>query len=115
MPVKEKISTICKEIYRADGVKLLPAARKSIRKFEKMGLGHLPICMAKTQYSFSDDPKKIGAPDNFQMTVRDVRLSAGAGFLYALTGDIMTMPGLGSKPALLNIDLDEQGLPAGLF
>ena len=115
MPVKEKISTFCKEIYRADGVKLLPAARKSIRKFEKMGLGHLPICMAKTQYSFSDDPKKIGAPDNFQMTVRDVRLSAGAGFLYALTGDIMTMPGLGSKPALLNIDLDEQGLPAGLF
>ena len=115
MPVKEKISTICKEIYRADGVKLLPAARKSIRKFEKMGLGHLPICMAKTQYSFSDDPKKIGAPDNFQMTVRDVRLSAGAGVLYALTGDIMTMPGLGSKPALLNIDLDEQGLPAGLF
>jgi len=115
MPVKEKISTICKEIYRADGVKLLQAARKSIRKFEKMGLGHLPICMAKTQYSFSDDPKKIGAPDNFQMTVRDVRLSAGAGFLYALTGDIMTMPGLGSKPALLNIDLDEQGLPAGLF
>ncbi len=115
MPIKEKIQKICTEIYRADGVDFKPAARKAMKKYEKLGLGHLPVCMAKTQYSFSDDPKKIGAPDNFRMTVRDVRLSAGAGFLYALTGDIMTMPGLGSKPALLTIDLDDQGLPQGLF
>lgn len=115
MPIKEKIQKVCTEIYRADGVDFKPAARKAMKKYEKLGLGHLPVCMAKTQYSFSDDPKKIGAPDNFRMTVRDVRLSAGAGFLYALTGDIMTMPGLGSKPALLTIDLDDQGLPQGLF
>lgn len=115
MAVKDKITTICTEIYRADGVDFKPAARKAIRKFEKLGHGKLPVCMAKTQYSFSDDPKKVGAPDNFRMTVRDVRLSAGAGFLYALTGDIMTMPGLGSKPALLNIDLDSDGLAQGLF
>ena len=80
-----------------------------------MGLGNLPVCMAKTQYSFSDDPKKVGAPDGFRITVRDVHLSAGAGFLSALTGDIITMPGLGSRPALLQIDLDEEGLPQGLF
>jgi len=115
MPIREKIQKVCTEIYRADGVDFKPAARKAMKKYEKLGLGHLPVCMAKTQYSFSDDPKKIGAPDNFRMTVRDVRLSAGAGFLYALTGDIMTMPGLGSKPALLTIDLDDQGLPQGLF
>ncbi|HIG06105.1 MAG TPA: formate--tetrahydrofolate ligase [Planctomycetes bacterium] len=115
MSIKNKIGTICQEIYRADGVDYKPAARKAIKRFEKMGLDHLPICMAKTQYSFSDDPKKVGAPENFRMTVRDIRLSAGAGYLYALTGDIMTMPGLGSKPALLNIDLDEEGMPLGLF
>jgi len=115
MSIKNKIGTICQEIYRADGDDFKPAARKAIKRFEKMGVGHLPICMAKTQYSFSDDPKKVGAPENFRMTVRDIRLSAGAGYLYALTGDIMTMPGLGSKPALLNIDLDEEGKPLGLF
>lgn len=115
MPVRDKISAVATEIYRADGVDFKPAAKKAIRKFEKMGLGHLPICMAKTQYSFSDNPKKLGAPDGFRITVRDVRLSAGAGFLYALTGDIMTMPGLGSRPALLQIDLDEKGQPQGLF
>ena len=115
IPVTEKIATVCQEIYRADGVNFKPAARKSIRRFEKMGLGHLPVCMAKTQYSFSDDPRRVGAPDGFRVTVRDVRLSAGAGFLYALTGDIMTMPGLGSNPALLQIDIDNEGLPEGLF
>jgi len=115
IPVTEKIATVCQEIYRADGVNFKPAARKSIKRFEKMGLGHLPVCMAKTQYSFSDDPKRVGAPDGFRITVRDVRLSAGAGFLYALTGDIMTMPGLGSNPALLQIDIDKEGLPEGLF
>jgi len=115
IPVTEKIATVCQEIYRADGVNFKPAARKSIKRFEKMGLGHLPVCMAKTQYSFSDDPRRVGAPDGFRVTVRDVRLSAGAGFLYALTGDIMTMPGLGSNPALLQIDIDNEGLPEGLF
>ena len=115
IPVTEKIATVCQEIYRADGVNFKPAARKSIRRFEKMGLGHLPVCMAKTQYSFTDDPRRVGAPDGFRVTVRDVRLSAGAGFLYALTGDIMTMPGLGSNPALLQIDIDNEGLPEGLF
>ena len=115
LPVRDKIRAICTEIYRADGVDFKPPASKAIRRFEKMGLGNLPVCMAKTQYSFSDDPKKVGAPDGFRITVRDVHLSAGAGFLSALTGDIMTMPGLGSRPALLQIDLDEEGLPQGLF
>ncbi|MGE4619971.1 MAG: formate--tetrahydrofolate ligase [Planctomycetota bacterium] len=114
-PIKDKIRSVAQEIYRADGVDFKPAANKAIRKFEKMGMGKLPICMAKTQYSFSDDPKKVGAPDNFRITVRDIRLSAGAGFLYALTGEIMTMPGLGSKPALLQIDVDDEGRPQGLF
>ncbi|MGE4632981.1 MAG: formate--tetrahydrofolate ligase [Planctomycetota bacterium] len=115
LPIRDKIKAIGTEIYRADGVDFKPAASKAIRKFEKLGLGNLPVCMAKTQYSFSDDPKKVGAPDGFRITVRDVRLSAGAGFLYALTGDIITMPGLGSRPALLQIDVDEDGLPQGLF
>ncbi|NRA75438.1 MAG: formate--tetrahydrofolate ligase, partial [Planctomycetes bacterium] len=115
LPIRDKIKAIGTEIYRADGVDFKPAASKAIRKFEKLGLGNLPVCMAKTQYSFSDDPKKVGAPDGFRITVRDVRLSAGAGFLYALTGDIITMPGLGSRPALLQIDVDEEGLPQGLF
>ena len=115
LPVRDKIRSIATEIYRADGVDFKPTASKAIRKFEKLGLGHLPICMAKTQYSFTDNPKIVGAPDGFRITVRDVRLSAGAGFLYALTGDIMTMPGLGSRPGLLQIDVDEEGRPQGLF
>ena len=115
LPLRDKIRTIGTEIYRADGVDFKPAASNAIRKFEKWGLGNLPVCMAKTQYSFSDDPKKVGAPDGFRITVRDVHLSAGAGFLSALTGDIITMPGLGSRPALLQIDLDDEGLPQGLF
>jgi len=113
--IKEKIETVAKEIYRADGVDFMPAARKSMRNFEKMGMGRLPVCMAKTQYSFSDDPKKIGAPTGFRMKIRELNLSAGAGFLFAICGDMMTMPGLGSKPALLNIDLDDAGEIQGLF
>ena len=115
LSVRDKICSIATEIYRADGVDFKPTASKAIRKFEKLGLGHLPICMAKTQYSFTDNPKIVGAPVGFRITVRDVRLSAGAGFLYALTGDIMTMPGLGSRPGLLQIDVDEEGRPQGLF
>jgi formate--tetrahydrofolate ligase len=115
MAISKKIETVCKEIYRADGVTFLPAAKKAMKRYEKMGLGHLPVCMAKTQYSFSDNPKLIGAPTGFRVTVRDVNLSAGAGFFYALCGDMMTMPGLGSQPALLNIDIDDQGEVQGLF
>ncbi|MCI0651979.1 MAG: formate--tetrahydrofolate ligase [Planctomycetes bacterium] len=113
--IQQKIETIAKEIYRASRVAYLPEASKAIKRFEAMKLGHLPVCMAKTQYSFSDDPQKVGAPEGFEITVREVHLSAGAGFLYALLGDMMTMPGLGSKPALLNIDLNEHGEIEGLF
>ncbi len=113
--IVEKIETIAREIYRAGGVDWLPAAKKSIQRYEKMGLSHLPICMAKTQYSFSDDPALVGAPSGFRITVRELHLAAGAGFLYAILGDIMTMPGLGSKPALLKIDIDERGEIDGLF
>ena len=113
--IQEKIETVAREIYRADGVDFLPAARKSIKKYTELGLAHLPVCMAKTQYSFSDDAKKVGAPLGFRIKVRELHLSAGAGFFYAILGDMMTMPGLGSKPALLNVDLDENGQPQGLF
>lgn len=113
--IEEKIQTIAKEIYRADGVDFLPAARRAIKRYEKIGLSHLPVCMAKTQYSFSDDASKIGAPEGFRIKVRELHLSAGAGFFYAICGDMMTMPGLGSKPALLSIDIDNQGKISGLF
>jgi formate--tetrahydrofolate ligase len=113
--ILEKMETIAREVYRADGLDLLPAARRAAKRYEAMGMGSLPVCMAKTQYSFSDDPKKIGAPDGFRLRVRELHLSAGAGFLYAICGDMMTMPGLGSKPALLGIDVDDQGEIQGLF
>ena len=115
MPIAKKIETVCKEIYRADGVDFAPAAKKAMKKYEKIGLGKLPVCMAKTQNSFSDNAKLVGAPTGFRVKVRDVHLSAGAGFFYALCGDMMTMPGLGSNPALLNIDIDENGEVQGLF
>ncbi len=115
LPIAKKIETVCREIYRADGVDFTPDAKKSMKRYEKMGLGRLPVCMAKTQYSFSDDPKLIGAPTGFRVKVREVHLSAGAGFFYALCGDMMTMPGLGSKPALLSIDVDDRGEIQGLF
>src|ERR671929_55059 len=98
-PIKEKIETIAREIYGAGGVDYTPAAEKNIAQCEAMGLGQTPICIAKTQYSFSDDPTKLGRPTGFRITIRDVRPSAGAGFVVALTGDIMTMPGLPKKPA----------------
>lgn len=113
--IKDKIETIAKEIYRADGVDFMPAARKAIKRYEKLGLSHLPVCMAKTQYSFSDDAKKIGAPTGFRIKVRELNLSAGAGFFYAILGDMMTMPGLGSRPALLDIEIDNSGKISGLF
>ena len=113
--IAKKVETIAKEIYRADGVKFLPQAAKALAEIEALGYGGLPVCIAKTQYSRSDDPKALGKPENFQITVRDVRLSAGAGFVVVLTGDIMTMPGLPKKPAANSIDCDNNGSIKGLF
>ena len=115
LPIKEKLTTIAKEIYRADGVTFTAQADKSIKEIEKLGFGDIPVCVAKTQYSLSDDPNKLGKPENFNITVRDVKLSAGAGFVVALTGDIMIMPGLPKDPAALKIDCDNNGNISGLF
>ena len=107
MGISDKIETIAKEIYGAGSVSYSPAAKKAIAKITEMGFGDLPVCMAKTQYSLSDDQKKLGRPEGFDLTVRDVYVCAGAGFVVALTGAIMTMPGLPKKPAADNIDVDE--------
>ena len=115
MGLKEKIETIAKRIYHADGVDFDPAAIKELQRLEELGFGGMPVCMAKTQYSFSDDPAKLGAPKNFRILVRKVKVSAGAGFVVALTGDIMTMPGLPKVPAAERIDVDETGKISGLF
>lgn len=115
LPIKEKLGIIAREIYRADGVNYTKAAEKAIAEIESLGKDKLPVCVAKTQYSLSDDPTKLGKPENFTITVRDVRLSAGAGFVVALTGDIMTMPGLPKQPAAYNIDVDTDGNIKGLF
>lgn len=113
--IEEKLETICKRIYHADGVELTENAKKQAAQLTELGFGRLPICMAKTQYSFSDDPKKLGAPSGFKVAVRNLKVSAGAGFIVALTGDIMTMPGLPKVPAAENIDVDENGVITGLF
>ena len=113
--IEEKLNAIAKKIYHADGVALTPGARKQMKELEENGFGKLPICMAKTQYSFSDDPALLGAPSGFTVTVRNLKVSAGAGFLVALTGDIMTMPGLPKVPAAEKIDVDETGKITGLF
>lgn len=113
--IEEKLETICRRIYHADGVVLTPAAQKQARRLTELGFGELPICMAKTQYSFSDDPSLLGAPRGFTVTVRNLKVSAGAGFLVALAGDIMTMPGLPKVPAAERIDVDENGRISGLF
>lgn len=115
LPIKEKIETIAKNIYRADGVVYTDAAEKAIKEIENLGLDRVPVCVAKTQYSLSDDPAKLGKPENFRITVSDVRLSSGAGFVVVYTGNIMTMPGLPKVPAANNIDVDENGVIAGLF
>jgi len=114
-PIKAKITTIAKEIYGADGVTFTAAASKAIREIEALGKGNLPVCMAKTQYSLSDNQKLLGRPSNFKITVREVRLSAGAGFVVALCGDVMTMPGLPKVPAAEKIDVDVNGNIKGLF
>ena len=113
--IKQKIEAVAKKIYGADGVAFQPEAKKQMKKLTELGFGKLPVCIAKTQYSFSDDPNKLGAPETFSITVRSVKVSAGAGFVVALTGDIMTMPGLPKVPAAENIDVDENGVISGLF
>ncbi len=113
--IEEKIEAIVQKVYGGDGVDFLPTAKKEIARLTSLGFGNLPVCMAKTQYSFSDDPLKLGAPTGFRVTVRNLKVSAGAGFIVALTGDIMTMPGLPKVPAAEKIDVDETGKISGLF
>ena len=113
--IEDKLEQIVKKIYHGSGVVLTPTAKKQAAKLEELGFGKLPICVAKTQYSFSDDQNKLGAPDNFEVTVRNIKVSAGAGFIVALTGEIMTMPGLPKVPAANSIDVDEDGNISGLF
>ena len=115
LSIKEKIEAIAAKIYHADGVEYIGATSRKIKQLEADGFGGLPICMAKTQYSFSDDQKKLGAPKGFKIAVRDIKVSAGAGFIVALTGEIMTMPGLPKVPAAEKIDVDENGVIIGLF
>ena len=110
-----KLDAIVKKIYHGDGVVLTDAAKKQAKRLTELGFGNYPICMAKTQYSFSDNAKLLGAPKNFIVTVRNLKVSAGAGFIVALTGDIMTMPGLPKVPAAEKIDVDENGRITGLF
>lgn len=113
--IKEKIEAVAKEIYRSDGVIFTANAEKSIKEIERLGRDKLPVCIAKTQYSLSDDPTKLGKPENFEITVRDVRLYSGAGFITVMTGDILTMPGLPKAPSALKIDIHEDGTIEGLF
>ncbi len=115
LSIEEKIESVAKKVYGGDGITVLPAAKKQIARLTELGYGNLPVCIAKTQYSFSDDPTKLGAPENFVITVKNVRISAGAGFIVVLTGDIMTMPGLPKVPAAEKIDVDENGKITGLF
>ena len=114
-PLTEKIEEVARRVYGADGVDFAPAAAKELKRLEELGYGKLPVCMAKTQYSFSDDPTKLGAPSNYRITVRKAKVSAGAGFVVVLTGEVMTMPGLPKVPAAESIDVDENGKIVGLF
>jgi formate--tetrahydrofolate ligase len=113
--IEEKIEAVVRKVYGGDGISVLPAAKKQIDMLTANGYANLPVCMAKTQYSFSDDPAKLGAPENFTVTIKNVKISAGAGFIVVLTGDIMTMPGLPKVPAAEKIDVDENGRISGLF
>ena len=114
-PIREKIEAIVRRIYGGAGIHVTPTAAKQMETLTALGFGGLPVCIAKTQYSFSDDPAKLGAPEDFKVTVRQVKVSAGAGFVVALTGDIMTMPGLPKSPAAERIDVDSAGKISGLF
>ena len=113
--IEAKLNAIAMRIYHADGVVLTASAKKQMKQLTELGYGNLPICMAKTQYSFSDEAKLLGAPRGFKITVRNLKVSAGAGFLVALTGDIMTMPGLPKVPSADKIDVDDEGRISGLF
>ena len=113
--IEAKLEAIVKKVYHGDGVSLTPAAKKQAAELTALGFGSLPICMAKTQYSFSDNQNLLGAPEGFTVTVRNLKVSAGAGFLVALTGDIMTMPGLPKVPAAEKVDVGETGKISGLF
>ena len=113
--IEEKIEAVVKKVYGGNGIAILPAAKKQIESLTALGFSNCPVCIAKTQYSFSDDPAKLGAPENFTVTVKNVKVSAGAGFLVVLTGDIPTMPGLPKAPAAEKIDVDENGKITGLF
>lgn len=115
LSLEEKIITVSKEIYGAGKVNFSPAARKQLQKLTELGFAGFPVCMAKNQYSLSDDPKRLGRPENFEMTIREVYVSAGAGFVVALTGDVVTMPGLSKKPAAYGIDVNDDGMITGLF
>ncbi len=115
LSLTEKIEAVVKKIYGGDGITVMPGAKKQIAQLEALGFGKCPVCIAKTQYSFSDDPTKLGAPENFTVTIKNVKVSAGAGFVVVLTGDIMTMPGLPKVPAAEKIDVDENGVISGLF
>jgi len=113
--VENKIAAVAREIYGAEGVDFTEAARKQLKEIEALGFDKMPVCMAKTQYSLSDDASKLGRPTGFRITVKELRVSAGAGFLVALTGSILTMPGLPKKPAAENMDIDKDGRITGLF
>ncbi|MGN0136807.1 formate--tetrahydrofolate ligase [Anaerotignum sp.] len=115
LSIVEKVNKVCKEIYGAGTVNFSAAAKKTLAQIDKLGFNHFPVCIAKTQYSLSDDPKVLGRPEGFEVTVKEIRISAGAGFIVVLLGDVMTMPGLPKKPAALNIDIDEDGNIVGLF
>lgn len=115
LSLEEKIRTIATEIYGAGSVSFTAAAKKQLQKLADLGFGKLPVCMAKNQYSLSDNPKLLGRPEGFELTVREVYVSAGAGFVVALTGDVVTMPGLSKKPSAYGIDVNENGVITGLF
>ena len=113
--IPEKIETITREIYGGDGVDFTPAAQKQLKEIEELGFDKMPVCMAKTQYSLSDNQALLGRPTGFRITVKELRVSAGAGFIVALTGNILTMPGLPKHPAAMDMDIDENGKITGLF
>ena len=115
LPIREKVGIVAREIYGADGVVWSPAAARQAKKLEELGFGDLPVCMAKTQYSLSDNPELLGRPEGFEISVREIYVSAGAGFIVVLTGAVMTMPGLPKQPAAFGIDVDESGKITGLF
>ena len=115
LSIAEKIESVVRKVYGGRGINILPAAKKQIEQLTAIGCGKMPVCIAKTQYSFSDDPTKLGAPEDFDVTIKQVKVSAGAGFIVVLTGDIMTMPGLPRVPAAERIDVDDDGVISGLF